>query len=100
MTVQDLINILELCDPNSKVTVWNSYRDDEDEDVHVSYNDDISNDPCIHIGNVVFGEEITLNADDSWPDPRTVSQEVIDMIKKSLDVNGELLREIYTAVKK
>lgn len=100
MKVQELIDILGKCDPNSTVTVWNAYRDDEDEDVHVSYNDDISNDPCIHIGNYVFENEITLNTDDSWPDPRPVSQEVIDMIKKSLDVNGELLREIYTAVKK
>lgn len=65
MKVQDLINILQQCDPNSKVTVWNAYRDCEDENVHVSTTYDADSDSDIHIGNFVFENEITLNADDS-----------------------------------
>lgn len=96
MTVQELINILEQCDKNSTVTVWNAYRDCEDENVNVSYSDDGYNDPAIHIGNMVFGEEITLDTDESWPDPRPVSQENIDAIRNYLNLTEKQIDEIYT----
>ena len=88
MKVQDLINILQQCDPNSNVTVWNAYRDCEDENVHVSTTYDADSDSDIHIGNCVFENEITL--------PRPTSQEVIDALKKSLNLSDKQIDEIYT----
>lgn len=117
MTVQDLINILQQCDPNSTVTVWNAYRDCEDENVHVSSTYDISNDPCIHIGNYVFENEIVKKFDDSheWityddlqaaireskaEDIAKLQQKVIDGIKKSLNLSDKQIDEIYTLAAK
>ena len=61
MKAQDLINILQQCDPDTPILVWNAYRDSEDGNVHVSHfkvNDGPQCVKCIHIGNMVFGEEI------------------------------------------
>ena len=112
MTVQDLINILHQCDPNSKVTVWNAYHDCEDENVHVSTTYDADSDSNIHIGNFVFENEIVKKFDDSheWityddlqagireskaEDVAKLHQKFIDIMKKSLNLSDKQIDEFY-----
>ena len=55
MKTKDLILLLQQCDPEGTVTVWDVYHDREDLDVHVSVG---LHDKHVHIGSNVFGDEV------------------------------------------
>jgi hypothetical protein len=57
MLVKELIEILQKVDPNSMVSVWDTYYDDATFDVHVAqWNDENSLNSHVHIGSAVFGK--------------------------------------------
>ena len=55
MKTKDLVALLQQCDPDATVTVWDAYNDSEDFDVHVSVG---RHDKHVHVGNCVFGDEV------------------------------------------
>jgi hypothetical protein len=58
MKTKDLIALLQQCDPEGTVTVWDAYNDCEDFDVHVSVG---RHDKYVHVGNNVFGDEVNAS---------------------------------------
>lgn len=56
MKTKELIALLQQCDPDGTVTVWNAFYDSEDFDVHVSVG---TYDKHVHVGTSVFGDEVT-----------------------------------------
>lgn len=55
MKTKDLIALLQQCDPEGTVTVWDAYHDSEDFEVRVSAG---RHDQHVHVGTNVFGDEV------------------------------------------
>lgn len=55
MKTKELIALLQQCDPDATVSVWNAYYDSEDFNVHVSVS---RPEKSVHIGCNVFGDEV------------------------------------------
>jgi hypothetical protein len=55
MKVKELIALLQQCNQEETVTVWDAYHDEQSAEVHVSFG---NVDKRVYIGTDVFGNEV------------------------------------------